>query len=61
MGIKDQIFEDFFAKLAVEDEVPITVVTELKNLVAGGESVSEEELLIIIERGFEDDNENKEV
>ena len=61
MGIKDQIFEDFFAKLAVEDEVPITVVTELKNLVAGGESVSEEELLRIIERGFEDVNENKEV
>ena len=61
MGIKDHIFEDFFAKLAVEDEVPITVVTELKNLVAGGESVSEEELLRIIERGFEDVNENKEV
>lgn len=61
MGIKDQIFEEFFTKLAVEDEVPATVVTELKSLAAGGESVSEEELLRIIERGFEDGNENKEV
>ncbi len=42
MGIKDQIFEEFFTKLAVEDEVPITVITELKSLAAGGESVSEE-------------------
>ena len=61
MGIKDQIFEEFFAKLAVGDEVPGTVVTELKSIVVRGESVSEEELLRIIERGFEDDNENKEV
>lgn len=61
MGIKDQIFEEFFAKLAVEDEVPTTVVTELKGLAAGGESVTEEELLRIIERGFEDGNQNKKV
>jgi len=61
MGIKDQIFEEFFAKLAVEDEVPTTVVTELMSLATGGQSISEKELLGIIERGFEDGNENKEV
>ena len=60
MGIKDDVYEEFFDKLAEAAEVPASVVVALKAVVERGESISEEKLLGIIERGFNDDDKSKD-
>lgn len=53
MGIKEDIFEDFFRKLAEDEEIPDSIVNELKELWKNGEIVSQEKILEVIEKGYE--------
>lgn len=41
MGIKEEIFEEFFRELQKEKEVPESVLTELKKLKESGGTISE--------------------
>lgn len=58
MGIKEDIFEEFFKTLE-EEEIPESTINELKILKEHGELISETKLLNMIERGCKDGNENK--
>ena len=51
MSIQEEIFESFFTKLEEERSIPSSVIQELKDAWQGGENMSEEKVLRIIERG----------
>lgn len=60
MGIKEEIFEEFFSALQQEKEVPASVLEELRKAQEGGGTISEGNVLEIVKRGCEDVGENKE-
>jgi hypothetical protein len=51
MGIKEDIFEEFFKKLAEDKEIADAVLGELKELWKKGEVAPKEKILEVIERG----------
>ncbi len=51
MGIKEDIFEDFFRKLAEDEEIPDSIVNELKELWKNEGIASQEKILEVIEKG----------
>lgn len=59
MGIKEEIFEEFFSALQGEKDIPESVVEELKQLVERGERISEEKVLDLIGRGCQNGGEDK--
>ncbi len=60
MGIKEEIFEEFLGVLQKEKEIPSSIVAELKRLKESGESISEEKVLELVEKGCKDVNGDKE-
>jgi hypothetical protein len=50
LGIQDEIFEEFFKKLA-ESKLPEDLIRELKTLVEKGEIGTKERILEVIKRG----------
>jgi len=60
MGIVEEIFQDFFAKLREDKEVPEPIVTELMRLREKGEAISEEKALKIVQKGCENVDADKE-
>lgn len=59
MGIKEEIFDEFFSALQGEKDIPGSVVEELKQLVERGERISEEKVLYLIGRGCQNGGEDK--
>lgn len=59
MGIKEEIFSEFFSVLQEEKEVPKTVVLELKQLIENRGKISEEKILGLVARGCEGGHEDK--
>jgi len=51
MGIKDEIFEEFFKKLEEDDDFPNVIIQELKNLLESGENISQEKIFDAIKEG----------
>ena len=60
MGIKEEIFEDFFKKLEDDNEFPNSIIEELKKLLKSGEIASQEKILDAIKRGCIDVSANRE-
>jgi len=54
MGINEEIFEGFFRKLEEDEEIPRSIIEELRKLWEGGEVFSQEKILEVIKRGCED-------
>ena len=53
MGIKDEIFDEFFKKLENDEKISVDTVQELKKLIEMGNINSQKEILEIIQRGRE--------
>ena len=53
MGIKEEIFEEFFKKLEDDDKMSLDTIQELRELIEKGEINLQEEILKIIQRGRE--------
>lgn len=53
MGIKEEIFEEFFKKLEEDDKLSLDTIQELRELIEKGEINLQEEILKIIQRGRE--------
>ena len=60
MGIKEEIFQEYFRKLEEEKEIPEIVLTGLKQFETSKKGISEEELLDLIKRGCKDVHDDKE-
>jgi len=60
MGIKEDIFGEFFTALKAEKEIPELTVGELEQLIKSKEGISEEKILDSILRGCENGGEVKE-
>lgn len=54
MGIKEEIFEEFFLKLKKDKEFPNAIVKGLKELWKSGEIASQEKILTVIQGGCAD-------
>ena len=59
MGIKEEIFEEFFTTLEAEKEIPELTIEELKQLFERKEGISEEKILNSIGQGCENGGEVK--
>ena len=59
MGIKEEIFKEFFTALEAEKEIPELTIEELKQLFEREEGISEEKILNSIGRGCENGGEVK--
>jgi hypothetical protein len=57
MGIKEEIFEEFFTKLE-KDSAPAHIIKGLKDLLDKGEMTSKEKILELVMEGPEDDVKN---
>ena len=57
LGIQDEIFEEFFKKLA-KSELPEDLMKELKTLVENGEIGEKEKILDAVKRGIKDADEH---
>lgn len=55
MGIKEEIFDEFFKKLNEDKGIPDFIVEELKGLLENDSLLSEEIILKILERGIKND------
>ena len=60
MGIKDEIFEEFFKKLEEDDDFPNIVIQELKNLFESRENISQEKIFNAIKKGCRNVSTNQE-
>lgn len=56
MGIQEDIFEEFFEKLEEDEKFPDSIVEELRRLWEKDEIASQEKILEVIKRGYEDAN-----
>ena len=54
MGIKEEIFEEFFKKIEEDEEIPCSIIEELRKLWEEGEVISQEKILEVIKRGCKD-------
>jgi len=54
MGIKEEIFEEFFKKIEEDEEIPRSIIEELRKLWEEGEVISQEKILEVIKRGCKD-------
>lgn len=59
MGIQEDVFETFFAKLKEDTDFPKEVVAELKKLWERNEIASEEKILSVFEGKSEDADNDK--
>jgi len=59
MGIKEEIFDEFFHVLEGERKTPETVTAELRQLIESGGGLSEEKILGLVARGCEDVHKDK--
>lgn len=56
MGVEEEIFEEFFKKLASDNEFPKTLLIELKNLYADGWIASKDSIIdAIFKEGINED------
>lgn len=55
MGVEEKIFEEFCKKLESDDEIPITIVTVLRDLYTK-EKISKESVVKAILKGCSDEN-----
>jgi len=58
MGIREEIFEEFFKKLEEDEKFPCTIIEELKKLWKNGEIASREKIFEVIKSGYEDVSED---
>jgi len=58
MGIRDEIFEEFFIKLKEDKEFPDEIINKLKNIWENKESLTKNEILEIIEQVSENNVKN---
>ncbi len=54
MGIEEEIFEGFFKKIEEDEEIPRSIIEELRKLWEDGEVISQEKILEVIKRGCKD-------
>lgn len=54
MGIKEEIFEEFFKKIEEDEEIPRLIIEELRRLWEEGEVISQEKILEVIKRECKD-------
>lgn len=58
MGIKENIFNEFFEKLSDEESFPKITIEELKKLYANNSLNSNDNIFTAIEKGAKDGNKN---
>lgn len=51
VGFKQEIFDEFFEKLENDDEIPDSIINELKNLIEIEPNISKESILDLISMG----------
>lgn len=51
MGIEEEIFEEFFNKLEENEEVPVDVIIELRQLLESGDVLYKENIIEAIDKG----------
>lgn len=56
MGIKEEIFDEFFKKLENDEMISVDIIQELRKLIEKGNINSQKEVLEIIQRGRENVN-----
>ncbi|WP_157809484.1 hypothetical protein [Methanobacterium sp. MZ-A1] len=56
MGFKQEIFGEFFEKLEKDDEIPDSIIIELKNLIENEPNISKENILEIIGMGVNNED-----
>ena len=59
MGIQGEIFEVFFKKLEDDENFPVSIVEELKNLCESGEIISQEKILEVVKGGSGNGSKNQ--
>jgi hypothetical protein len=59
MGIKEEIFDEFFSALEKEGKAPGTVVAGLRQLIENGEGLTEGRILELVAKGCEDGRKDK--
>lgn len=59
MNLLEQIYESFFQELDKEEIIPKSVKDEIRSLQERKENLSEEKMIQIIKRGFEDESKDK--
>ena len=58
MGIRDEIFEEFFTKLKEDEEFPNEIINKLKNIWKNKESLTKNKILEIIKQVGENNAKN---
>ncbi len=56
MGIKEEVYDEFFRRLKEDERVSVDIIQELKKLFERENISSPEEILEAIQRGQEDDS-----
>jgi len=51
VGFKQEIFDEFFEKLEKNDEIPNSIIIELKNLIETEPNISKEIIFKLIDMG----------
>ncbi len=59
MGIQEEIFEVFFKKLKNDENIPVSIVEELKKLWESGEITSQEKILEVVKEGSGNGSKNQ--
>lgn len=59
MSLLKTIYESFFQELDRDEGIPKSVKDELRSLQERNENLSEEKVIQIIKRGFEDESKDK--
>jgi len=60
MGVHESIFEAFFRKLEQDETLPDSIAVGLKDMVERGRPISQESILELIRRVYEDVSEDQE-
>jgi len=58
MEINEEIFEEFFRKLEEDENIPHSIIEELKTLCRNWEDITREKIFEVIKRGSDSDGED---